>query len=65
MILWHCPNCYGSGSNCDGSMSFPPNPKFDRPATTCRTCQGMRYVTVKPATKEQLDAIKGVSAKEK
>jgi len=47
---WLCPQCGGSGSNCDGNISIGPRPgDFEiQPASKCNLCNGKGRVLITP-----------------
>jgi hypothetical protein len=43
-----CPQCGGTGRNCDGSVIYSTTEIRMRPASKCRLCNGKGRVRIEP-----------------
>lgn len=53
-MVINCPHCYGSGNNSDGWAVFSREGVEIHPATKCWMCKGQRFVSVAPATDDEI-----------
>lgn len=55
--IHHCPQCGGSGKNCDASLDIGPGKKSSfTPATDCQLCGGLGLVRITPLSASEVAA---------